>query len=198
MSLNEPSPWLLISRFGQKVVNSGLTSSRFGNISVIEGDVIFITCTGSMLDELDERQVVAVDLRSSCEMDRIASSETCVHRAIYRSTAHTAIIHTHSPYAVAESILEQDEVTPLDSEGLVFLGKMPIVQGHFGTEELAAAASSALIDHKACIARGHGVFAAGKSLMDAYTAACMAEHSSQVRYLVKTHSLLVGGSCRTE
>jgi L-fuculose-phosphate aldolase len=64
---------------------------------------------------------------------------------------------------------------------------MPIVEGQIGTDELAMAASSALQNHRACIARGHGVFAAGNSLNDAYTAACMAEHSAQVRYLVKTY-----------
>ena len=47
--------WQEIARFGKKLVISGLTSSRFGNISLLEGDKIFITCTGSMLDELEER-----------------------------------------------------------------------------------------------------------------------------------------------
>ncbi|MCK9440791.1 MAG: aldolase [Methanothrix sp.] len=179
--------WQEIARFGKKLVLSGLTSSRFGNISLLEGNKIFITCTGSMLDELEEGLVVEVDLSSPCDLDRIASSETCVHRAIYQSTANIAIIHTHSPYAVALSLLEQKEVVPLDSEGLVFLGTMPIVEGQIGTNELAMAASIALQTHKACIARGHGVFAAGNSLCDAYTAACMAEHSAQVRCLVKTY-----------
>ena len=187
MSSATPAAWQEISRFGRKVVSAGLTSSRFGNISIAIGDKIHITCTGSMLEELDERQVVQVDLGGTCEMDRIASSETCVHRAVYRATANKAIIHTHSPYAVAQSLLEPSEVVPLDSEGLIFLGAMPVVQGHFGTDELAVAVSAALQSHKACIARGHGVFAAGNSLNDAYTAACMAEHSSQVRYLVKAY-----------
>ncbi len=180
-----PVAWQEIARFGRKLVISGLTSSRFGNISLREGDKIFITCTGSMLDELDEKMVVEVDLSTPCDRDRIASSETCVHRAIYRNTANTAIIHTHSPYAVALSLLERKTVVPLDSEGMVFLGTMPIVEGYFGTDALAMAASFALQTHKACIARGHGVFAAGNSLCDAYTATCMAEHSAQVRYLVK-------------
>ncbi len=180
-----PLAWQEIARFGRKLVISGLTSSRFGNISLLEGDKIIITCTGSMLDELEERTVVEVDLSSPCDRDRIASSETCVHRSIYQNTANTAIIHTHSPYAVALSLLERKAVAPLDSEGLLFLGTMPIVEGQIGTNELAVAASFALQTHKACIARGHGVFAAGNSLSDAYTAACMAEHSSQVRYLVK-------------
>jgi len=89
---------------------------------------------------------------------------------------------------VALSLLEQETVEPQDSEGIVFLGTMPIVEGHFGTNELARAVSFALKTHKVCIARGHGVFAAGNSLCDAYTAACMAEHSAQVRYLVKAYS----------
>jgi L-fuculose-phosphate aldolase len=129
-----------------------------------------------------------VDLGCPCDKDKIASSETCVHRAIYQSTTNKAIIHTHSPYAVTLSLLERKAAEPLDSEGLVFLGAMPIVEGHFGTDELAKAVSFALQTHKACIARGHGVFAAGNSLCDAYTAACMAEHSAQVRYLVRAYS----------
>ena len=182
-----PLAWQDISRFGKKLVLSGLTSSRFGNISLLVEGRIFITTTGSMLDELDPEMVVMVDLRGSCDLDRIASSETCVHRAIYQSTANRAIIHTHSPYAVALSLLERTTVDPIDSEGRIFLGSMPIVEGSFGTDELARAASAALQDHRACIARGHGVFAAGNSLCDAYTAACMAEHSAQVRYLVKAY-----------
>lgn len=182
-----PLAWQEISRLGKKLVLSGLTSSRFGNISLCLGDKILITRTGSMLDELDECHVVEVDFKAPCDQDRIASSETCVHRAIYQGTKNLAIIHTHSPYAVALSLLQREEIMPLDSEGMIFLGAMPIIEGHFGTDELAKAASSALLTHKACIARGHGVFAAGKSLEDAYTAACMAEHSALVRYLVKAY-----------
>ena len=179
--------WQEIAKFGTKVVASGLTSSRFGNISLCQGEKISITCTGSMLDELDQSNVVEVDLNCPCDQDRIASSETCVHRAIYQSTANKAVIHTHSPYAVALSLLEKDSVEPLDSEGIFFLGAMPIVEGHFGSDSLAKAASMALQSHKACIARGHGVFASGMTLSEAFTAASMAEHSSKVRYLVKVY-----------
>ena len=79
--------WQEIARFGKKLVLSGLTSSRFGNISLRREDRIFITCTGSMLDELDGEMVVEVDLSRPCNQDKIASSETCVHRAIYQSTS---------------------------------------------------------------------------------------------------------------
>ncbi len=177
--------WQEIARFGKKAVSSGLTSSRFGNISVLKGKNIFITCTGSMLDELDEAQVAEVDLSGPCPQDRIASSETCVHRAIYQHTSAKAVMHTHSPYAVTLSLLEMNSVEPIDSEGRHFLGTMPIVEGFFGSVDLADSVTSALHDHAACIARGHGVFAAGGSLTEAYAIACMAEHSSQVKYLVQ-------------
>jgi L-fuculose-phosphate aldolase len=177
----DPEAWREMARFGKKMVISGLTNSRFGNISLRMGDTIAITRTGSMLDELDSSGVVVVDLEGPCPAE--ASTETCVHRAIYRGTAHSCVIHTHSSYAVALSLLE-DRVEPLDSEGAHFLGSLPVVEGDFGTEKLAGNVASALKGHKACIALGHGVFAAGKSLFEAYEAACMAEHSSQVRFLV--------------
>jgi len=175
--------WQEVARFGKKAVASGLTSSRFGNISLRREGRIFITTAGSMLDELDESQVVEVGLTGPCPVN--ASSETCVHLAIYRSTSFQAVIHTHSPYAVALSLLEEGLVEPIDGEGMRFLGAMPVVVGEFGTDELAESVSSALKSRNACIVRGHGVFAGGKSLSDVYTAACMAEHSSQVRYLVR-------------
>jgi L-fuculose-phosphate aldolase len=175
-------PWQEISLIGRKLVERGLTSSRFGNISLRDGQRIQITCTGSMLDEIDSHQVVEVDLKNGCAA---ASSETCVHQAIYRCSDARAIIHTHSPYAVTLSLIETNVVMPIDSEGITFLGEMPIVEGRFGSLELADSVSLALRDHKACIARGHGVFVAGKDLLEAYTAASMAEHSSQVSYLVK-------------
>ena len=179
--------WREIARFGSKVVASGLCTSRFGNISMRMGDWIFITCTGSMLDELDATKVVQVDLHGPCDLDRIASSETCVHRAVYNGTSAHAIIHTHSPYAVALSLVEKEVLKPMDGEGLIFMGTVPIVSGRFGTEDLAGNVSAALRTSKACIARGHGVFVAGENLDDAYTLACMVEHSSQVLYLVKAY-----------
>ena len=182
-----PRAWQEISAFGRKIVASGLTNSRFGNISLCLGDKILITRTGSMLDELDRTKIIEVDLMGPCDRDKEASSETSVHRRIYQSTAAKAIIHTHSPFAVALSLLEQNLVEPLDSEGLFFLGAMPIVEGLFGTDELAKNLCAGLQYHKVCIARGHGVFAPGATLSEAYTLACMAEHSAQVKYLVKTY-----------
>jgi L-fuculose-phosphate aldolase len=178
-----------ISKFGGKTVSSGLTSSRFGNISVLQGNTIVITRTGSMLDELDQNNLIEVTLDGPCPSDEIASTETCVHRAVYQSTSARVVIHTHSPFAVALSLIEENAVEPIDSEGIHFMGPMPVVQGDFGSQELAMEVAAVLGSHNVCIARGHGVFASGRSLAEAYTMACMAEHSSKIRYLVKVFQM---------
>ncbi|MDD1757126.1 MAG: class II aldolase/adducin family protein, partial [Methanotrichaceae archaeon] len=86
--------WQEMAILGKKIVQSGLTRSRFGNMSILFGEKILITKTGSMLDELDENQIIEVDLSGPCSRDKQASTETCVHRAIYVETDAQAIIHT--------------------------------------------------------------------------------------------------------
>ena len=180
---SEPLPEM--ANFGEKIVRAGLTTSRFGNISILSGNLIFITKTGSMLDELDENQIIDVDLFGPCIHDALASTETCVHRSIYLKSNANAIIHTHPPYSVVMSLLEDKCLTPKDSEGSHFLKEIPIVDGTFGTEKLAENVSFSLQNKRLCIVRGHGVFAIGENLRDAYSITCMSEHSAQILYLLK-------------
>jgi len=173
-----------ISKFGRKLVAQGLAYAHFGNISLLSDGKILITSTGSMLDEIGDHQVIEVTLKGPCPEDVLASCETVVHRAIYEKTRAGAVIHTHSPYAVATSILEEGPFEPMDSEGARFLGTVPIVEGEMGSPDLAKNASGALKEHRACIVRGHGIFAIGATLEEAYIVACMVEHSAMIRRLV--------------
>lgn len=160
------------------------------------GDFLTITKTGTSLDELDEESVVTLpvtpdekekDLPDIAE--RQASSELKVHRSIYRKTDAKAILHVHAPYAVTMSILEAekgcDRIVPVDSEGILFLKEIPIVRGGIGTEELAENASEAFEKKKVkvVVVHGHGTFAAGETLRDAYIATVQAEHAAQIAYL---------------
>ncbi len=177
--------WREMSRFGRKLVQYGLTHSHFGNISVRTGDGLLITCSGSMLDEIDENMVVQCLLGGGEERpDQNASSETPVHQRIYRQTSARAIMHAHSPYAVALSLLSrEDYLEPRDMESLSFLLRIPLVTGESGSEELAANMAAALTRYPAAIARGHGAFAAGRTLDEAYIGICSLEHACKVHYL---------------
>jgi L-fuculose-phosphate aldolase len=178
--------WQEISKFGRKLVEQGLVGSHFGNISVRVGDYMYITRSGSMLDEITKDDVVKVSIYRPTSLDLIASSEVTAHREIYKNTSALAIIHDHSPFAVVESLIRREmgenKIVPIDSEGSYFLHDIPIVDGGIGTEKLARNLANALQQRKAAVVYSHGVFARGSILEEAYVVASMVEHSCKMMY----------------
>jgi L-fuculose-phosphate aldolase len=81
--------------------------------------------------------------------------------------------------------LDRDRIEPLDSEGALFSPVIPVVTGPCGSQDLAVAVAvaRALTDAKVVVARGHGTFAAGKSLDEAYVYTSLAEHSCRILLL---------------
>ena len=162
-------------RIGRKLLSEGLVGGNFGNMSVRSGDGFFITRTGSYLD--DPGEPVFVSLDGPAPKD--ASSEYRVHREVYQKTRHNAIVHAHPAHAVALSIIT-GEIVPRDSEGIMLCPVIPVVQGTPGSDELAMNVSDSLCLSKLTIASGHGTFAVGKSLDEAYVFTSLAEHSCRV------------------
>lgn len=156
-----PKMWQEIAKYGRKLVEHGLVESNFGNISIRAGDKLLITRTGTALDEITENSVVEVNILDTSSMDIIASSETVVHREIYRQTSALAIIHAHCQYAIVESLLEGPSglILPVDSEGQYFLGDIPVVGGGIGSHELAENLADALSRHRGAVVYSHGTFA---------------------------------------
>ncbi|OFV67449.1 MAG: fructose-bisphosphate aldolase [Candidatus Syntrophoarchaeum caldarius] len=176
-------------KYGRKMVISGLVDSHFGNVSKRIGDRMQISTTGSMLDEL-EGEIISVPIDPSIpdEMDVIASSEVNLHRKVYEKTSALAILHGHSRYAVALSMIygKGNLIVPEDSESLYLLHEIPVVGGGVGSDELAEAVADALKDHKAAIAEGHGTFARGSTVDEAFVILSSVEHACCVKYLVDT------------
>src|SRR5665811_1718740 len=91
--------WQEIAKFGKKLVKRDLVESQFGNISMRKGEKMLITKSGVALDEINKDSVVELDIEKSSDLDNIASSETIVHRTIYKHTSGLAIIHAHPAFA---------------------------------------------------------------------------------------------------
>lgn len=180
--------WQEIEKYGRKLVEHGLVESNFGNISIRAGGKIIITRTGAALDEITENSVVEVDIEGTSSLDIIASSETVVHREIYRQTSALAIIHVHCQYAVVESLLAgpSGAIVPVDSEGQYFLGDIPVVGGGIGSRELADNLADALSRHRGAVVYSHGTFAVGKTLGEAYVITTQIEHSCKIKYLYES------------
>jgi L-fuculose-phosphate aldolase len=162
-------------RIGVRLFTEGLVGGNFGNMSLREGEGYLITGTGTYLD--DPGDLVFAPLEGPAPAG--ASSEYRVHQAVYRRSEHRAIVHAHPAYAVAAS-LALDRVVPRDSEGEMLCPVIPVVEGAPGTQELADNVAAALSEGHLVIARGHGTFAAGKSLEQAYLYTSLAEHACRV------------------
>ena len=164
------------SLIGRRLFSEHLIGGNFGNMSLRDGeDSFLITRSGSFLDDVGE--LVRVPLFGDVPPN--ASSEWRVHRSVYQQTRHKAVVHAHPPFAVAASLVF-DEIMPLDSEGKMFSPVIPIAVGEPGSSELAEDVADCLGLGKLCIARGHGTFAAGKTLEEAYLFTSLAEHACRV------------------
>ncbi|MGB7994441.1 aldolase [Methanoregula sp.] len=165
-----------IEQIGKRLVAEQLVGGNFGNISVRENDTgFFIKRTRAYLDDPGDPAFVPFD----GPVPKNASSEYRVHLAVYQKTPYRAIVHAHPPYAIAASLVI-DEITPLDSEGVMFCPVIPVTSGAPGTPGLADAVSEVMLHHKLVIARGHGTFAAGATLDEAFQLTSLAEHACKI------------------
>ncbi|ADN36446.1 class II aldolase/adducin family protein [Methanolacinia petrolearia DSM 11571] len=163
---------------GRRLFNEGLVAGNFGNMSVRVRGGFLITSSGSFLDEEESLKFVTMD---GVPEDG-ASSEWRVHyRAYLACDDAEAIVHAHPPLSVAASLV-YDEIIPEDSEGKMLCPVIPVVDGEPGTDELAENVAKALVSNPVVVAKGHGTFAKGKDLKEAYLLTSTAEHCCKILY----------------
>jgi len=169
--------------FGRELFLQGVNSSHSGNMSVRVGDRMFITRRGSMLSNLREGDIVETGLREDDSHITLASTEIKIHRAIYLQTSALAIVHAHPPFAVALSLLE-DEIVPVDTEGIYYFKTIPVIGADLtvGSDEVAEKLPPLLQNYKVAVVRGHGSFAVGQMLEEAFQWTSSLEASCKVLY----------------
>src|SRR4030066_371901 len=120
---------MLISQFqtvGRDLCARSFVHSHSGNLSIKLGERLCITHRGSMLSCLEEHDLVETGINKNDRFTPLASTELAVHRAIYKRTPASAIVHAHPAYAVALSFTGQ-EIIPCDAEGSLLLLKVPVL-----------------------------------------------------------------------
>ncbi|MGE5223416.1 MAG: aldolase [Omnitrophica WOR_2 bacterium] len=154
---------------GRDIFVSGLTSSHGGNMSARVGDRIIIKRRGAQLGRLKMEDFVETHLYKKDSGIVRASTELIVHRAIYLKTSALAVIHTHPRTAIALS-LSRENIIPIDNEGSYLLHKIPVVAVEYasGSPEMAETVADALQGYKVIMLRGHGCFAVGQTLEEAF------------------------------
>lgn len=153
----------------------GLVNGNFGNFALRGTGGFWVTKRGAYLDQPGE----LVFVPETGEIPAAASRETPVHAEIFRSTRHDAVLHAH-PLCVIAASFTRGLIAPIDAEGQFLCPAIPVIDGPCGTETLGRAVAQALRDHRIAVARGHGTFAAGATLEEAYLVTSGAEHSCRV------------------
>lgn len=151
---------------GKKTVEYRLVDSYFGNISYRLGETLYISQTGSSLDDLPGCIDPCSLTGRSCAAIT-ASSELGAHMNILTETGKTAILHGHPRFSV---ILSMDcDVADCEGGDACYrtcaytrdvLG-VPIVSGEVGGGPfgLCNTVPAALAQSPAAIVYGHGLFA---------------------------------------
>jgi len=174
-------------RIGKYLFQEGLVDSHGGNMSVRQGDRIFITRRDAMLGDLKEGDMIEVGAEPGGD-DGPASREIVTHRAIYRATKAEAIVHAHGANAIAVSITD-NKIIPQDAEGLYLFKSAAIVRVHqaIGSDEAARLLPTFLQGSSViAVVKGHGSFAIGKNLEEAYKYTSSLENSCRVLVAVRS------------
>lgn len=171
---------------GRDLFTSGMISSHGGNISVRLGDRVVIKRRGAQLGELKPHDLIETGLEKNDSGVTLASTELLAHRMIYKMTPALAIVHCHPRTAIAFS-LSRDEIVPIDNEASYLLKKVPVIFEEFasGTPEMARNLAAALQAYKIVMLRGHGSFAIGQTLDEAFHWSSTLEESCQIALYAK-------------
>ncbi len=141
---------------GKAVVEAKLVDSFFGNISYRLDDVIFISQTGSSLDELAGYiDRVPMDGSSTCGIT--SSSELMAHVKTYELTHDNAILHGHPRFSVVMSMFGE----PLAFGQKRYIEDIPVISGEVGAGKhgLLHTLPAAMQETHGAIVSGHGTFA---------------------------------------
>jgi L-fuculose-phosphate aldolase len=158
---------------GRLLFQARLIDGASGNMS-FKDERILITKSGANLESLNSSDFVPID-------DPLASRDRAVHAKIYELTDFRGVIHCHGVYNVVLS-LKMKEIKPLDLEGKLYFGSIPVIHREFGSKEYVEEIAMAVRDFGVALASGHGIYSAGKNLRDAFNKACYVEHSCEILY----------------
>jgi len=173
-------------RVGSGLFAQGFVSSQSGNLSIRRDDHLLITQRQCALGSIGEADLVEVGVAKNTRATPLASSELTVHRCIYRKTPALAVVHAHPPYAVALSFMER-HVVPCDMEGRSIAARVAVLGKGMtaGPGELGEEIAAALRRCKVVLVEGHGTFAIGQLLEEAYYYTTAFEQSCRILYLLK-------------
>lgn len=172
----------------RRLRREGLVVGTAGNVSVRAGDLVAVSPSGVDYEELTADDVGVHDLAGAAvEAPLKPSSELPLHLAVYLSTDHCAIVHTHAPASTALSTVV--EVLPAGHYYTAMFGGPVRVAPYatFGSDELAEHVAAALRGRTAALMSNHGAVLVGADLPTVLERTAYLEYICQVQLLAAAY-----------
>ncbi len=179
---------MFISQFrtvGSNLFGRGLVDSQSGNLSIRIGENLIITRSGCQLSNLTENDIIETGIYKNNRETPLASSELPVHRTIYQATKASAIVHAHPPHIVALSLAGK-KIVPA-AELISEIGEVPVLG--WGDKIVPGAFAEIIAEALACyrivVVHGHGSFAIGQLMEEAYNLTIALEESCRSSFRLR-------------
>jgi ribulose-5-phosphate 4-epimerase/fuculose-1-phosphate aldolase len=182
---------------GKSLFDRRYTCGGSGNLSARVADGVLVTPTNSCLGRLEKDRISKLDWDGKIISGDPPSKEWGLHLAFYRTrTEAGAVVHLHSPYAVAVSCLNglngDNVLPPITPYFVMRIGRLPLVPYYPpGDPELAQAAGRLAARGRAVLLAHHGTVVAGKDLDDAVYNAEELEETARLFLMLRNENYAV-------
>jgi ribulose-5-phosphate 4-epimerase/fuculose-1-phosphate aldolase len=182
-----------LCEFGRSLYNRGLTHGSTGNLSArLPDGNLLVTPTGSSLGRITPENLSVVTPRGELVSGPQPTKEVPLHQALYstRGDKAGAVVHLHSCYATALSLLptdnEGDWLPHLTPYGIMQLGQVRLLPYFIpGSSEIGSAIKGLAGKHSAIMLANHGPVVSAKTLEAAVYASEELEAASKLAYLTR-------------
>ena len=180
-----------IASVGKSLFDRGLTFGSTGNISArLPGGELLMTPTNESLGSLDPQKLSKFSAEGVHVSGDRPTKEAFLHQCMYcHQKLSGAVVHLHSTYAVAASILDDvntdDVLPPLTAYYVMRVGTLPLIPYFPPGDDLLATAVGERARHShAVLLANHGQVVAGRTLKDAQYAAEELEETAKLFLLL--------------
>ena len=171
---------------GRAVMEKGLTWGTSGNISLREGDRVWITARGTQMGALKEEDILVVNLDGTVLLgEKKPSKETGMHLEMYRRRPDVGgIVHCSPFYGTLCASSDLSLKANLFIEAMYYdraVSRIPYY--HAGSRELARAAGEACAQANVIFMGNHGLLTLDVNLEEALSAMEITEQMCRMNVL---------------
>ena len=173
---------------GRWIMEKNLTWGTSGNISVREGDRIYVTASGTVIGDLHEEDITVVDLEGKVLEGRKPSKETGMHLEVYRKRPEVAAVLHASPFWTTFAACTTMEMkTDLFIESMYYDEKLlRVPYFHAGSSALAEAVSKVAEKTHVILMEHHGMLCYDQNLKECRSALEVTENVCRMNLMAQS------------